>query len=289
MRRSLVGLVVLGVASLALTPAAIAERRPANPTLAQCQVTAHKQLHTAGRLTLATDNPVFAPWFVNDNPANQRGFEGALAYRIAKELDFAVAKVKWVTVHYVDSFTPGAKAFDFDINELSYSSARAKNVTFSSSYYNLNQAIVALKGRPIDSAHAPAQLKNYHYGAVAGSTSLAYVINKIKPTHAPIVYANLSLAVAALTKKKFDGLVIDTPTAYFTVHTTLSNSGGSIATIVGQFPAIGDLYYALVLQKGNPLTTCINVAIASAKSSGALNAIRAKWLVQYNSIRILQP
>jgi polar amino acid transport system substrate-binding protein len=289
MRRSWVGLVALAVASLAVVPPALAARSAQTPTLAQCQSIVRKQLHVAGRLTLATDNPVFPPWFINDNPANQRGFEGALAYRIAKELDFAVAKVKWVTVHYTDSFNPGAKPFDFDINELSYSAARAKNVTFSSSYYNLNQALVALKGRPIDTAHAPAQLRTYRYGAVAGSTSLAYVMNKIKPAHAPIAYANLTLAVAALTAKKFDALVIDTPTAYFTVHTTLANSGSSLGVLVGQFPAVGDLYYAFVLQKGNPLTTCVNVAISAAKSSGALNAIRSKWLAQYNSIRVLQP
>jgi polar amino acid transport system substrate-binding protein len=289
MRRTLVGIVALTIACLAVVPVAFAARRSATPTLAQCVNTVRRQLHQAGHLTIATDNPALAPWFENDDPANQKGFEGALAYRLAREFEFAIAKVKWVVAPYPASLNPGPKNFDFDINELSYSAARAKNVTFSSSYYNLNQAVVAMKGRAIVNAHAPAQLRSYRYGAVAGSLSLAYIINKIKPIHPPIAYTNLTVAVAALTAKKYDALVVDTPTAYLTVHTTLSTSGGSLGVLVGQFPAVGDLYYALVLQKGNPLTTCVNVAIAAAKSSGALNAIRARWLAQYNTIRILQP
>src|SRR5215469_13260396 len=39
-------------------------------------------LHTAGQLTVATDNPVYPPWFVKNTPANGKGYESAVAYAI---------------------------------------------------------------------------------------------------------------------------------------------------------------------------------------------------------------
>ena len=32
---------------------------------------------TAGKLTIGTDQPVYPPWFVDDKPENDQGFEGA--------------------------------------------------------------------------------------------------------------------------------------------------------------------------------------------------------------------
>ncbi len=39
-------------------------------------------LHTPGKLTVATDNPVYPPWFVKNTPTNGKGYESAVAYAI---------------------------------------------------------------------------------------------------------------------------------------------------------------------------------------------------------------
>ena len=43
---------------------------------------------TAGTLTIATDEPAYEPWFVDNNPANGKGFESAVAYAVAKKLGY---------------------------------------------------------------------------------------------------------------------------------------------------------------------------------------------------------
>ena len=40
---------------------------------------------TKGKLTIATDKPVYEPWFVDDKPENGKGFEGAVAYAVAEQ------------------------------------------------------------------------------------------------------------------------------------------------------------------------------------------------------------
>ena len=47
------------------------------------------------------------------------------------------------------SYAPGPKRFDFDINEISYTAQRAQAVSFSNSYYDVQQSLIALKGSPI--------------------------------------------------------------------------------------------------------------------------------------------
>ena len=99
-----------------------------------------KDLYTKGVLTVATDNPVYTPWFVNNKPSNGKGYESAVAYAIAHQLGFSPSQVTWVTEPFSSSYAGGPKKFDFDINEISYSTQRAQAVTFSDSYYDVQQA-----------------------------------------------------------------------------------------------------------------------------------------------------
>ena len=82
----------------------------------------------------------------DQRPDNGKGFEPAVAYAVAKKLGFPHGQVKWVYVPFNRSFAPGPKSFDFDINQISYTPERAKVVSFSSSYYDVNQALVVLAG-----------------------------------------------------------------------------------------------------------------------------------------------
>src|SRR5438067_6356201 len=113
-------------------------------------------LNPGGSLQIGTDNPAYPPWYaggspkgskwkIND-PATGKGFESAVAYAVAKELGFPAGNVTWVYVPFARSYAPGPKPFDFDINQISYSSARAKVVDFSDSYYDVNQSLVVRKG-----------------------------------------------------------------------------------------------------------------------------------------------
>ncbi len=105
------------------------------PSLATCRGRVKHQTYQSGVLTVATDNPAYAPWFEHNTPSNGKGFESAVAYAVASLLGFKKSQVKWVTETFNNSYAPGPKAFDFDINEVSITPARAKAVTFSVPYY----------------------------------------------------------------------------------------------------------------------------------------------------------
>jgi len=138
--------------------------------------------------------------------------------------------VHWTYVPFNRSFAPGKKPFDFDINQISYSKARAKVVTFSTSYYDVNQAIVVLKGTQIASVHTIAGLRPFKLGAQIGTTSYSFITSTIKPTTQPAVYPQNAGAVQALKNKQIAGLVVDLPTAFYVSAAQVPNS-----EVLGQF------------------------------------------------------
>jgi polar amino acid transport system substrate-binding protein len=243
-----------------------------------------------GYLTVATDNPAYSPWFINNKPANGKGYESAVVYALAKAIGVSKSKVKWVTEPFDASYAPGPKSFDFDINEISYTAQRAQAVSFSSSYYDVQQSIVALKTDKIAKAHSPAQLRTYVYGDQIGTTGLAYINEHIKPTTPARVYSTLDQAVQALKLGQIDALVIDTPTGQYMASSQITGSGGkaNIAVQVGQFPSVGE-HYGLLLQKGSALLGCVNAGIASLRAHGTLAALAKRWLGIYTSVPVIKP
>jgi polar amino acid transport system substrate-binding protein len=240
-------------------------------------------LQTAGQLTIATDSPAYDPWFSNNTPSNGKGYESAVAYAIATQLGFSTSQVTWVVEPFDSSYAPGPKKFDFDINEVSVTPDREQVVSFSKSYFDVNQALVALKSNPIVNAHNPSDLANYKYGDQVGTTSLAYIQSQIKPTKTPAVYNTLDDAVSALKVKQIDAIVIDTPTAQYMASQQVPNG-----TVVGQFPTTGE-HYGLLFSKDNPLVSCVNQAIDKLNSAGTIKNLQTQYLSDYISIPAIQP
>jgi polar amino acid transport system substrate-binding protein len=253
---------------------------------------------TAGKLTVGTDNPAYppyfqipegtatAPWELGD-PTNGEGFESAFAYALADKLGFAEADVAWVVVPFDNSFAPGAKTFDIDVNQVSFKPERAEAVDLSDGYYTLNQSIVALKDNGVASAKTIADLKAFKFGAATGTTSLDTINDVIAPTAAAQVYNTNDDAIAGLQAKQIDGLVVDLPTAFYVTAAQVENS-----VIVGQFapPTGADAeHFSVVLAKDSPLTDCVNAAIGEMKSDGTLDAITKEWLSDKASAPVIQP
>ncbi len=240
-------------------------------------------LFKPGVLTIATDNPVYTPWFVNNTPTNGKGYESAVAYAVAAKLGFGKSQVTWVHEPFNSVYAPGPKSFDFDINEVSVTPQRAQAVTFSSSYYAVQQAIVAIKGTPIVTRHSPAELKGYQYGDQIGTTGLTYINTLIQPSKQPKVFNTLGLAASALQARRIDALITDTPTAQFMASSQLKH-----AVLVAQFPTVGE-HYGLVLAKGNPLVTCVNKALSALTANGTLAALQHQWLGIYLHFPTIKP
>jgi polar amino acid transport system substrate-binding protein len=242
-----------------------------------------KDLYTKGVLTVATDKPAYPPWFSGNNPASGKGYESAVAYAVAKQLGFKTSQVKWAYEPFNDAYAPGPKKFDFDINEVSVTPQRAQAVTFSTSYYNVQQALVALKGTPIVTRHTPADLKSYVFGDQVGTTSLAFINSQIQPAQTPKVYETLNDVKQALQTHQIAALVTDTPTAQY-----ISSSEIKHSVMVAQFPSTGE-HYGLLFAKGNPLVTCADKALATLNKNGTLAALEKKYLQIYLSVPTIKP
>jgi polar amino acid transport system substrate-binding protein len=253
----------------------------ADQTAAEC---AQGKTLTDGTLTIATDTPAFEPWFVDNDPTNGKGYESAVAYAVAKELGFADANVKWVKEPFNKSFAPGDKDFDFDINQISITPARAKVVDFSDGYYNASQALITLKDSPVAKATTVDELKDFKLGAQTGTTSLTAIREDIQPTTEPLVFQNTNVAKQALLNGQVDAIVADLPTAFFITAVQIPT-----ATIVGQFQQSGEPeQFGMLFQKGNALVGCVNQALATLTSNGTLSALEKKWLSQTVDVPVLQ-
>jgi polar amino acid transport system substrate-binding protein len=296
--RKLVPLLVLLLATLAAGCGAddkSAQPAPAtSDTAAAAGACAKAQLElvSSGKLTIGTDNPAYPPWFGGaekapwkiSDPRSGEGFESAVTYAVAGKLGFAKPEVAWIVVPFNQSFKPGPKDFDIDVNEISYTDQRAAAVDFSDSYYNVNQALVSTKGSKIAGVKSVADLKGAKLGAQIGTTSFRYIQDTIKPSSKPSVYDTSNDVLSALRAKQIDGLVVDLPTAFYMVAAQLKNG-----TIVGQFPAVGEQErFGMVLAKGSPLTPCVNDALAALKQDGTLAKIQKEWLSDKVSAPVLQ-
>jgi polar amino acid transport system substrate-binding protein len=230
---------------------------------------------TSGKLTIATDEPAYEPWFKDDEPASGKGFESAVAYAVAERLGYGKDKVAWQTVPFNKAFAPGEKTFDFDINQVSVSEERKKAVDFSSGYYDVRQAVVALKGSKAAKAKSVADLKGVKLGAQVGTTSLDYIDDVVRPTQAAAVYAKNDQAKSALKNGQVDAIVVDLPTAFYITGAEITD-----ATIVGQFEHQGGTpeQFGLVLDKGSALTPCVSRAVDALRKDGTLAKIEQQWL-----------
>jgi len=245
-------------------------------------VPAKLALHTRGVLTVATDSPAYPPYFESNKPANGKGFESAVAYAVAAELGFKPSQVKWVVEPFDASYAPGPKSFDFDINEISITKQRAKEVDFSTPYYTNPQGLIVASSSSLAHAKSLAAFRQATIGVQIGTTSLSAVTAEIKPSQQPQVFNTSNDVVAAFKIHRVQAIVVDLATAFDLTATELPHT-----TIAGQFSAPGGDNWGLLLAKHSPLTACVDKAVGALRSNGTLAALNKRWIASAASVPVL--
>ncbi|MBY8875262.1 ABC transporter substrate-binding protein [Micromonospora sp. PLK6-60] len=231
---------------------------------------------TPGKLTIATDEPAYEPWFKDNKPDSGEGFEAAVAYAVAEKLGYARQDVTWTRVKFDSAIAPGPKTFDFDINQFSITEERKRAVDFSAPYYLVRQTVIALKSSKIAGKKSLAELKDAKLGAQVGTTSYQAITDVIKPAVPPQVYNSNDDAKKALQNGQLDGLVVDLPTAFYITGAEITD-----ATIVGQVPQVGaPEAFGLLLDKNSPLTGCVSDAVGDLADAGTLKELEQTWLAE---------
>jgi len=240
----------------------------------------------AGTLTVATSEPAYEPWVVEDDPASGEGYEAAVAYAVAEQLGYAEDDVTWVRADFNAAIQPGPKTFDVDVNQFSISPERAEAVDFSTSYYDVTQAVVTTASSRAASAASLADLAGLRLGAQVGTTSLTAITDTIAPNTQPSVYNSNDDAVLALQNGQVDALVVDLPTAFYMAGAQLDDG-----TVVGQLPSgaggQGESF-GMVLEKGSPLTGCVSEAVDALRADGTLAQLQERWLSDVAEAPVLQ-
>lgn len=251
------------------------EPTPASPApqAASCSVD-DLPVEEPGMLTVATGEPVFEPWMVDDDPTNQEGFESALVYALAEEMGFSDDDVAWVRTGFDEAIAPGDKPYDFNIQQYSITEDRDEVVDFSTGYYEVEQALVAAEDSPVAEAGTLADLQDDRLGAAIGTTSLDYIEETIQPETEAAVFDDNAAAKAAFDAGQVDGLVFDLPTAFFITAVEIPD-----AEIVGVLPREGESEeLGLLFEEGSELTPCVNEALAELEADGTIAELEEQWL-----------
>jgi polar amino acid transport system substrate-binding protein len=262
------------LAVLALTTASVA--------LAQENTPDDPRLFTPGKLTVATSEPSYPPWVLDNNPESGEGFEAALVYALAEELGFDREDVVWVDATFDQAIAPGNKDYDFSIQQISVTPERAQVATFSDVYYQSDKAVIALPTSTIAQAKSFADLRNARWGVAVGTTDFDYVSNILGIDNAA-VYDDQAGVFQALQGGQIDATVAALPTALYA--TAVQVPEARIVALVPVDPK--DEGLGLLFEFGNPIVGWINEGLAAIKERGVVADLVAKYLVADPNIPVI--
>jgi polar amino acid transport system substrate-binding protein len=234
-------------------------------------------LFEKGQLTVATDKPAYPPWFKGSSK-DYSGYEGDVASEIAERMDLPI---KWTVEPFNKSYAPGAKDFDFDINEITITPKREKVVDFSDGYFDNAQGVLVMKDSPAADAKSVSDLKDLTIGAQVGTTSLDFVNETVKPTEDPKIYDTTNDAKSALESGQIDVFVTDLVTTVYLRDFEIEGS-----TVIGKYPR--NEQFGMLFEQGNPLVGCVNEILGEMKNDGTLKELEQKHLQQYLNVPTLK-
>ncbi len=238
-----------------------------------------------GKFTVATGEPAYPPYVLDDDPTRGEGFESAVAYAVAAELGFAAEDVVWVRATWDETIAAGPKDYDINLQQVTISDERAGDVDFTSPYYTAPQAIVTVAGSAADGITSISELAGLRIGAATETMSLTAIEEVIQPSQAPAVVNSHDDAVLALQNNQVDAIVVDLPTALYLTAAVLDSG-----VVLGQFPSdpAGD-HWGIVLEKDSPLTADVSAAVDAITASGELERITTEWMSDWAGVPFLTP
>lgn len=269
----------LSIAALALTAACGSDT--AQDAADNTQATGGdltQQTVTPGKLTIATGDPAYEPWVLNDDPESGEGYEAAVAYAVAEQLGFDADDVVWTRTTFDAAIAPGPKDWDMNIQQFGITDERKQAVDFSSGYYKDTRAVIVKKDGKFADATSLADLKDAVVGATVGTQGYTYAKEKIND-NVQTFNDDASLA-QALDAGQIDALVADTTVCVYMVQSGQVADGVVIGRIAGSEDKDG---MGIVLPKDSPLTEATTKAVDDLEADGTLQKLQDQWLAEYTS------
>ena len=240
-----------------------------------------------GVLTVASGNPAYFPWVIDNAPEAGKGFEAAVAYAVAAEMGFEADQVTWTSSSFDQAIQPGQKNFDFNLQQFSITEDREKVVDFSVPYYTSALAVI-VRQQAIDAGALPnlESLKGLTWGADANTTATPVIQSLIAPKSAPLLYDDTVNVIEAMNANQIDATLLDLPVALYQAAVVMDDG-----VVLGQFPADESNspdHFGLLMEEGNPIKACVDAALTALSESGQLAEIEAEWLQQATDVPMIQ-
>jgi polar amino acid transport system substrate-binding protein len=282
MTRKIVVALLIGLCALPVFAGGAKEASSGSGNAALAKTVNDPRLFQPGKLTVATGEPVYPPWMLNDKPESGEGFENGLVYALAAELGFKKENVVWVRKTFDEGIAPGKKAYDFNIQQYSVTEERRKFVDFSTVYYQPEKAVVALPAKGINKARTLADLKAYRWGATIGTTDLTYIETSIGVKDIA-VFNDQAAVFQAMLGGQIDATVISLPTALYATAVQVPD-----AKVVAILPADpNDEGFAMIFEKDSQLVPWINEGLQAIIKKGVVAELTKKYLIGDESIPVI--
>jgi ABC-type amino acid transport substrate-binding protein len=242
----------------------------AAPDYGNCEVTGARgsvRLVTvvAGALSVRPVLP--APgWWNGDSPDTIKdGFEYCMAANMAYRA--GLDRVIVVNRSFAQVIAGQATGFDIALSEITITEERSKVVSFTEPYFNSDQGILVRAGTRIDRV----RIRNMRLAAEQSTTTLQFIMDRIKPVEQPMVFPSVAGMYAALAAGQVDAVLFDTPN----VLTRAKESNG-LFKVVGRYD-MGERWGGVV-NKGSPNLAAFNQLIEEFHKDGTLERLAAKYL-----------
>ena len=230
-----------------------------------------------GQLTVATDKPAYPPWFEGDEE-DYSGYEGEVASEIAERMDL---EIQWVVVPFNQSYAPGAKDFDFDINQITITDEREQAVDFSEGYFDNAQGILALEDSPATDAESIGDLKDVQLGAQVGTTSLDFINETIQPEQEVKVFDTTNDVKSALEGGRIEAFATDLVTTVYLRDIEIEGT-----EVIGQYPR--NEQFGMVFEENSPLVGCVDEVLGEMKNDGTLKDLQEEFLQDYLDVPVIK-
>ncbi len=242
-------------------------------------------------MTLSTGKVTRSPWVTggtattSGDPRTGEGYDAAVGFALADHLGYDAKHVTWVGSAFADTLKAGAKPFDVNVNQVTITDARRRQVDLSTPYYSMHQAVVSLEGRTLARARSLKALDGQVLGYVQSSPS-EQVAKALTLTPPPRPYTELDGLRGAVSDGTVQGLVTDYVTALRLDAVETDLVGGKLVGVLRDVPT-GSEEFGLVLAKDSPLTPCVDQSLATMAKDGTLERLQSRWLVDQPGFRDL--
>ena len=204
--------------------------------------------------------------FENGAVVHASGFEIDLAKALAARLG---VNLKIVDVPFAQVFRPGPKPFDVSIAHVTITAQRANSVDFSPPYFVVNKGVLLAPGVPPPATLAA--LRKLQICAQSATTSLAYVLTKLRPVKPPHTFPSPIDELRALSDGFCQAMIADLEI----LVAAQRDQPDLYGPIAGQI--VTNERYGAVFQKGSTLRAPVSAALQSLARSGVVTRLATRW------------